>query len=295
MRFFGLEALMTSASFLGAAKADSFIGDGHKIIRCGVVGFLRLAEALWSGDFKKSSPITTPESLELLSELRRNAGGSLIAPSSSWDPFTFSTLLMYSVGGSVWNLLVISDVKKEVLMVAPFVTASDLSNCSFSTGSCKNRFALAACASGSRTGPLPFVIFSCFDCVTSDGGSFSIDGASSNESQLSSECDPWPFWTRMRPLAGSRAKYSLIFLVDRVAGRKGFEWRPSLTFPAPFSIKTPSILVSFRLGLLNDWSSSETNIERLGGIFFGDAVEATFCAARGLRPTNKKKRFFFPV
>lgn len=172
--------------------------------------------------------------------------------------------------------------------MVPFVTASLLSNCNLSTGSWRNRLALAAWASASRIGPF-VCCFCCSDCTTA-GGSFSVDGWSSKESQLSSEFEACPFWTRMMPFAGKRAKYSFIFRVDRVAGRNGLVLTPSLTFPAPFSIRTPSIFVSFRLGLLKDWSSSPPNkvlTRRLEVIFFDTGeLEVAMDAfwARGLRP-----------
>jgi hypothetical protein len=59
-------------------------------------------------------------------------------------------------------------------------------------------------------------------------------------------------------LAGNLAKYSLIFLVERVAGRNGLTL-PFTSFPAPFSISTPSIFDSFRFGLLNELSCASNN------------------------------------
>lgn len=79
----------------------------------------------------------------------------------------------------------------------------------------------------------------------------------------------------MIPFAGKRAKYSLIFRVDRVAGRNGFVFAPSFAFPAPFSISTPSIFVSFLLGLLKDWSSLPRNnvLTRRDDVIFFEAGE----------------------
>lgn len=48
-RFLDLEALINSAAIRGEAD-EPFTGDEQRIIRCGVVGFRRLA-GTWSGDF----------------------------------------------------------------------------------------------------------------------------------------------------------------------------------------------------------------------------------------------------
>lgn len=291
--FLGLCGLIICAmlQFAGFSSVVLF-GDGQRIIRWGVVGFRRLWLDNCIGVLANSSPSTTPESLELLSELSKNAEISFdgsAALSSSWDPFTISTLLMYSVGGSVWNFPLISAVKKDDLIGEQlvFVTALLLSKSNFSTGSCRKMFLFAVCPSGRRIGPL--FNFCCLHCVTSSlGGSFSVEVWSSNESHESSECELWPFWTLIMPFAGKRAKYSLILRVDRVAGRDTFPFASSLTFAPPFSIRTPSIFDSFLLGLLRDWSSPSTNTRTLEECVF-TAVDApligNFCA-RGLRPKN---------
>lgn len=193
------------------------------------------------------------------------------------------------MGGSVWNFPLISAVRKDDLIgeQLAFVTALLLSKSSFSTGSCRKMFWFAVWPSARRIGPL--LSFCCLHCdaAVSLGGSFSVDVWSSSESHESSEWELWPFVTRIMPLGGRRAKYSFILRVDRVAGRDTFPFVSSLTFAPPFSMRTPSIFDSLRLGLLSDWSSS-TSTSTLEWLF--DAVEVpligNFCA-RGLRPKKK--------
>lgn len=164
-RFLDLAGLMISAfcRLTTHGSRSAFDGDGQRIMRWGVVGFLRFS-GTWSGDRNKSEPsdsiecMTTPESLELLSELSRYPFCCCCRWSSSWDPFTLSTLFMYSVGGNVWNLVVISDVRKDVFIVTgvfvPFfiTVACALSNSNLRTGSWRKRFVLTIFASAFNTG-----------------------------------------------------------------------------------------------------------------------------------------------